>query len=108
MLVRWSERLLAYRHYFQRQGLARRMMIELGQRSCEADCVKGRGEQLVSRGEVGAMAHVQLVQARLPRRRGVRARVGVLEDVRGPAGEALDSEPCDEPAWERAIYRNGF
>ena len=32
------------------------------------------------------MAHVQPVRARVPRRRGVRARVGVLEDVRGAAG----------------------
>ena len=54
------------------------------------------------------MVHMQPVRATVPRRRGVRARVGVLEDVRGAAGEALDSEPCDEPAWERAIHHNAF
>ena len=36
--------------------------------------------------EVEAVAHVQPVRATVPRRRGVRARVGVLEDVRGSAG----------------------
>ena len=35
------------------------------------------------------MAHVQPVRARIPRRREVRARVGVLEDVRGPAGDGF-------------------
>ena len=37
------------------------------------------------------MAHVQPVRARVPRRRAVRARVGVLEDVRGAAGGRLGS-----------------
>ena len=37
------------------------------------------------------MVHVQPVRARLPRRRAVRARVGVLEDVRGAAGDGLGS-----------------
>ena len=53
--------------------------------------------------EVGRVAHVQPVRAKVPRRRVVRARVGVLEDVRGAAGGGLGSEPGDEPAWERFI-----
>ena len=35
----------------------------------------------------GAVAHVQPVRARVPRRRAVCARVGVLEDVLGAAGD---------------------
>ena len=34
---------------------------------------------------------------------GARARVGVLEDVRGAAGEGRGSERGDEHAWERFI-----
>ena len=41
-----------------------------------------------------AVDHVQPVRARVPRRRVLRARVGVLEDVLGAAGERLAS---DEP-----------
>ena len=36
--------------------------------------------------EVGAVAHVQSVRTRLPRRRGARARVVLLEDLLGAAG----------------------
>ena len=38
------------------------------------------------------MGHVQSVRARLPRRRGVRARLGVLEDVPWAAGDGRGSE----------------
>ena len=41
------------------------------------------------------------VQATLPRRRGVRARVGVLEEVRGTAGDVRDSADGNVDAWER-------
>ena len=34
-------------------------------------------------------------RAAIPRRRGVRARMGALESVRGPAGDGLGSETCD-------------
>ena len=47
-----------------------------------------------------AVAHVQPVRAKLPRRRAVRARVGVLEDVCEPAGDELFATRRDEPAWE--------
>ena len=50
------------------------------------------------------MAHVQLVRAKLPRRRAVRARVGVLEDVRGSAGEDLSRRAgAMNRSWERFI-----
>ena len=49
------------------------------------------------------MVLVQPVRATLPRRREVRARVGVLEDVRGAAGDGLGSALGDERAWERFI-----
>ena len=42
------------------------------------------------------MVHVQPVRATIPRRREVRARVGVLEDVLGAAGDGLGSELGDE------------
>ena len=50
----------------------------------------GPGEQFGWREmvfEVGAVGHVQPVRTRVPRRRAVRARVGVLEDVCGAVGE---------------------
>ena len=47
------------------------------------------------------MAHVQPVRATVPRRRTMRPRVGVLEDVRGAAGDGQVAEKCDECAWER-------
>ena len=37
--------------------------------------------------QVAAVVHVQSLRARLSRRRGVCARVGKLEDVRGAAGD---------------------
>ena len=40
-------------------------------------------------------------RANVPRRRVVRARVGVLEDVRGAAGDGLGSSWGNECAWER-------
>ena len=40
-----------------------------------------------------SVGHVQPVRARVPRRRAVRARVGVLEDVRGAAGDGPSSDP---------------
>ena len=49
----------------------------------------GRGEGFGRRRlrcEVGAVDHMRPVQARLPRRREMRARLGLLEDVRGAAG----------------------
>ena len=47
------------------------------------------------------MVQVQLVRAMAPRLRGVRARVGVLEDVRGAAGDGSDSDTCNGAARER-------
>ena len=47
------------------------------------------------------MGHVRSMRARVPRRRGVCARVGVLVDVRGAAGEGLDSALVDDAAGER-------
>ena len=44
---------------------------------------------------------MQPVRATVPRRRAVRARVGVLEDVRGATGGGLCSENGDVFAWER-------
>ena len=46
----------------------------------------GSGEEFGATTEVDAVVKVRPVRARLPQRRAVRARVGVLEDVRGPAG----------------------
>ena len=66
----------------------------------------GRGEQFGLEGEaseVDAVAHVQPVRAKIPRRRDVRARVGVLEDLRGAAREGRASDQRDEAAWERLI-----
>ena len=47
------------------------------------------------------MVHLRPVRARVPRRRAVRARVVVLEDVLGSAGDGQGSTPCDESAWAR-------
>ena len=44
---------------------------------------------------VEAVAHVSPVRASVPRRRGVRARVGVLEDLRRAAGDG----------WARRMVR---
>ena len=44
-----------------------------------------------------------LCKQALPRRREVRARVGVLEDVRGAAGGERGSARRDDAAWERFI-----
>ena len=49
------------------------------------------------------MVLVQPVRARIPRRRGLRAGVGVLEDVRGAAGDGHASEIGDERARGRFI-----
>ena len=48
----------------------------------------------------GGVAHVQPVRAKIPWRRALRARVGVLEDVRGAAGGGLVSDQRDDAAWE--------
>ena len=50
---------------------------------------------------MGAVVEVWPVRATLPRRRGVRARVGVLEDVLRAAGDGRGSALGDEPARER-------
>ena len=42
---------------------------------------------------------VQVVRRRRPRE--VRARVGMLEDVRGAAGDGLGSALRDDEAWAR-------
>ena len=66
----------------------------------------GRGEQFGLQGEereVETMAHVQLVQATLPWRRALRARVGVLEDIRRAAGNGRGSAPGDLSGRERFI-----
>ena len=58
----------------------------------------GGGEQFGRQGsecEIRTVAHVQFVRATVPRRRVLRARVGVLEDVRGAAGEGPDSAHGD-------------
>ena len=47
---------------------------------------------------MASVAHVRSVRAGIPRRRAVRARVGVLEDVHGSTGVALDSEFRDAAA----------
>ena len=63
----------------------------------------GRGEQFGRQGvgcEVPAVVLVQPLRARLPRRRFLCARVGVLEDVRWAAGGGLGSVHDDECAWE--------
>ena len=49
------------------------------------------------------MVLVQSVRARVPWRRRVRARVGVLEDVPGSAGDGLASAVGDDGAWEQFI-----
>ena len=44
------------------------------------------------------------MRATIPRCRAVRARVGVLEDVRGATGDnTWASDRCDDNAWERFI-----
>ena len=48
-----------------------------------------------------AVGHVQPVRATLPRRRVVRARVGVLEDVRGAAGGETGIGPAMKVLGER-------
>ena len=55
------------------------------------------------------MGNVRIVQARAPRRRSGRARVGVLEGVRGPTARGIDRlgfnvpVECTEAAWGRFI-----
>ena len=49
----------------------------------------GRGEQFRLEGagdELEKVGHMRALRAKAPRRRAVRARVGVLEDILGPAG----------------------
>ena len=52
------------------------------------------------------MVHVQPVRARISRRRGVRAWVGVLEDVPGAARDRRASDECDEDAWDFSFDLN--
>ena len=59
------------------------------------------GEGVDARGGCGGTC--SLCEQDLPRRRAVRARVGVLEDVRGAAGDGRASAHGDERAWERFI-----
>ena len=51
------------------------------------------------------MAQVQSVRAMVSRSRGMRARVGVLEDVRRAAREEQASDCLDGAAWERFDLR---
>ena len=53
--------------------------------------------------EVEAVGLVQSVRAKIPRRRALCARVGVLEDVRGPAGGDWAPMHGDGRAWKRFI-----
>ena len=85
-------------HWKTKEGLVRgcacRGTAGFAHVSCLAEqakilCDGGRGEQfgapnVEKRG--GAVVHVRPVRATVPRRRAVRARMGVLEDVRGAAG----------------------
>ena len=70
----------------------------------------GRGEQFARqiRRDVAALAHVQSMQARLSRRRGVCGRMDVLEDVRGSAREEQASAQRDVVAGTAlgAVGRN--
>jgi len=52
------------------------------------------------------VAHVQSVRATLSRRRGVRARVGVLEDICGPPGDRPASRYGNGGARERLAVAN--
>ena len=52
---------------------------------------------------MGAVVLVRSVRAKVLRRRAMRARVGVLEDVLGAAGEALSSDQRDAGPWERFV-----
>ena len=47
--------------------------------------------------------HMQLVRATVPRGRGVRAHLGVLEDVLGSAGDGPDRPNGDATSWERLM-----
>ena len=47
--------------------------------------------------------HMWSVRATVPRRREMRARVGVLEDLRGAAGGGRYSVYGNKPAWERFV-----
>jgi len=50
---------------------------------------------------MGAVEHVRHVRAKVPRRRAVRARVGVLEGALGAAGGGPTSAYSDDGARER-------
>ena len=68
----------------------------------------GRGEHLAPMmRDGGTVGNVQPVRATVPWCRALRAQLGVLEGVRGPAGgeTLLGLLACIQPAWERFIRR---
>ena len=88
-------------HWKTKEGLVRgcacRGTAGFAHVSCLAEQAKilrrgGGGEQFEHQDAMDAVGHVQPVRARVPRRRAVRARVGVLEDVRGAAGDEQGSD----------------
>ena len=78
-------------------------------RTCRA--WRGRRQVAVERGRAtcgGAVVHVWPVRARLPRRRGMRARMGLLEDVRGAAGDGPGSAKCDDVLGNGLLAANHY
>ena len=66
----------------------------------------GGGEQFGRACEerVASVANVWTVRATIPRRRVLRARVGMLEKTcRGAARDGFRSDQRDQPAWERFV-----
>ena len=53
---------------------------------------------------MGAVVRVQPVRATVPRRRVLRAWMGLLEDVLGAVGGGPGPGHGNEPAWERFIH----
>mmetsp|Transcript_11129 Transcript_11129/g.30355 ORF Transcript_11129/g.30355 Transcript_11129/m.30355 type:complete len:210 (+) Transcript_11129:420-1049(+) len=68
----------------------------------------GRGEQFGEAAEVEPVAHVHSVRTKSPWRRAVRARVGVLEDVRGAARDGQCPVLRNKRAWGRVIRRKSL
>ena len=107
-------------HWKTKEGLVRGCSCRGTAGFAHVSCLAEQAKILVAEGEENnlddkpfnerwARWHTcSLCEQRVPRRRELRARVGVLEDVRGAAGDGLASEKCNESAWERFIRCNHY
>ena len=100
-------------HWKTKEGLVRGCACRGTAGFAHVSCLAEQAKILVAEAEENnlddkataweSVAHVQPVRAKLPRRRVLRARVGVLEDLRGSAGDGLGSGFRDAAAWARFI-----